>query len=95
MQCAAVGALWVDVDEAATGLYCMMSNGINLNENTVFLEPLENGGVQVLAFFILEMVLVVWMLVLMVTRLAVVNWIISHEEFFEIFLFSGNSLLFG
>jgi len=65
--------LWVDVDKVANGLYCVMSNGINLNENTVFLKPLDNGGVQVLAFFILEMVLVVQMLMLMVTRWAIVN----------------------
>ena len=40
MLCAAVGDLWVDVDKVANGLYCMMLNGINLNENTVFLKLL-------------------------------------------------------
>jgi len=95
MQCAAVGDLWVDVDKVANGLYCMMLNGINLNENTVFLEPLENGGVQVLAFFILEMVLVVDADADGYKMGHCEHWIINHEEFFEIFLSSGSSLLFG
>jgi len=61
----------VNVDEVTDRVGGVVSDRVDCNEDSVLLQPVENGGVWVGAFFISEIVFVVRIMHPTVTRCAV------------------------